>query len=298
MTLNALAPRSSRASLWLALAPGLFVALWSTGFIGGKLALLDAPPLSFLALRFVIVTAFMLGVTVLSRAPWPRSFAEAGHIAVVGALLQGGYLGGVFVGISLGISAGLSALIVGLQPVLTAALARAVLGESILPRQWLGFVLGLVGVALVAASKLSFARMESWGVAATVLALLGITIGTLYQKRFCGAMDLRSGTVIQNGVAAVPMLVGAALFENFQVAWTGRFVFALAWVCLVLSIGATLLLFVLLRRGAAVRVASLFYLVPPVTALMAFLLFGETLDPPALLGMALAVTGVALVNRR
>ncbi len=293
-----LATISANRSSSLALMPGLFVVLWSTGFIGGKLGLPYAEPMTFLALRFSLVATLMLAVSLATRASWPRSWSEAGHIAVVGLLLQGGYLGGVFVGIAAGVSAGLSALIVGIQPALTAALAGALLGEPVAARQWLGLALGLIGVALVAASKVQLGATQLFGIAATVLALFGITLGTLYQKRFCGGMDLRSGTVIQNAVAAGLMLCGAAAFENFHVEWQARFVFALAWLCLVLSVGATLLLFALLRYGAAARVASLFYLVPPVTALMAYLFFGETLGASALFGMVIAVAGVALVNRR
>lgn len=274
------------------------MVFWSTGFIGAKLGLPFAGPMSFLFARFSLVTLLMLAVSLATGAAWPAGWREAAHIAVVGALLQGIYLGGVFISIAAGVSTGLTALIVGLQPLLTAALAGAVLGERVTVRQWLGCILGLVGVALVVAKKLSFDAHHVFGATSAAVALIGITLGTLYQKRFCSGMDLRSGTVIQNGVAAAIMLAGVLLFEGMRITWSGTFVFALVWVVLVLSIGATLLLFMLLRRGAAAPVTSLFYLVPPVTALMAFLLFGETLSPTALLGMGLAVLGVALVNRR
>lgn len=295
---SALAAAPSLRASGLRLAPALFVVLWSTGFIGAKLGLPFAGPMSFLFTRFALVTVLMLAVSLATGAAWPAGWREAGHIAVVGALLQGIYLGGVFISIAAGVSAGLAALIVGLQPLLTAALAGAMLGEHVSPRQWLGCALGLIGVALVVANKLSFDVHHVFGAASAAVALIGITLGTLYQKRFCSGMDLRSGTVIQNGVAAAIMLAGALLFEGLRITWSGTFAFALVWVVLVLSIGATLLLFILLRRGAAAPVTSLFYLVPPVTALMAFLLFGETLGPAALLGMGLAVLGVALVNRR
>lgn len=297
-SLPALAAAPSLRAFWLRMAPALFVVFWSTGFIGAKLGLPFAGPMSFLFARFALVTLLMLAVSLATGAAWPAGWREAGHIAVVGALLQGIYLGGVFISISAGVSAGLTALIVGLQPLLTAALAGTALGEHVTARQWLGCILGLVGVALVVAKKLSFDAHHVFGATSAAVALIGITLGTLYQKRFCSGMDLRSGTVIQNGVAAAIMLAGVLLFEGMRITWSGTFVFALVWVVLVLSIGATLLLFVLLRRGAAAPVTSLFYLVPPVTALMAFLLFGETLGPTALLGMALAVLGVALVNRR
>jgi drug/metabolite transporter (DMT)-like permease len=165
------------------------------------------------------------------------------------------------------------------------------------PRQWLGLALGLVGVALVVGQKIGFDARSLGGAVAVVVALFGITAGTLYQKRYCGGVDLRSATVIQNGVAGAAMLACAAAFEPMRVEWTAEFVFALVWLCLVLSVSATILLFVLLRRGAAAQVASLFYLVPPVTAFIAYLLFGETLGPTAILGMICAMAAVALVNR-
>jgi drug/metabolite transporter (DMT)-like permease len=278
-------------------APGLFVVLWSTGFIGAKFGLPYAEPMTFLSLRFSFVTAAMLAVSFAAGARWPRSLREAFHIAVVGMLLQGTYLGGVFLALSKGVSAGLSALIVALQPLLTAVLVRRLLGERVRPLQWLGFVLGFAGVTLVVADKLRVDAGALWAIAMNTVALLGITFGTLYQKRFCGGMDLRSGTVIQNGTAALMALTGAFLLETRTIEWTPSFVFALTWLCLVLSVGATMLLFWLLRRGAAARIASLFYLVAPTTALMAYLLFGETLAAMALLGMGLAVAGVALVMR-
>ncbi|MGE5202014.1 MAG: DMT family transporter [Acidobacteriota bacterium] len=278
-------------------APGLFVVLWSTGFIGAKFGLPYAEPMTFLSLRFSVVTAAMLAVSLAAGARWPRSLSEAFHIAVVGMLLQGTYLGGVFLALSKGVSAGLSALIVALQPLLTAVLVRRLLGERVRPLQWLGFVLGFVGVTLVVAEKLRVDAGALWAIVINTAALLGITFGTLYQKRFCGGMDLRSGTVIQNGTAALMALTGAFLLETRTIEWTPSFLFALTWLCLVLSVGATMLLFWLLRRGAAARIASLFYLVAPTTALMAYPLFGETLAAIALLGMGLAVAGVALVMR-
>lgn len=294
---NAMPAISARPSPLLALLPGLFVVLWATGFIGAKFGLPYAGPMIFLVLRFALTTTVMLAASLALGAAWPSTWRETGHTAVVGLLVQFTYLGGVFFGISRGVSAGVAALIVGLQPVLTAALARAALGERVTRRQWLGLALGLVGVALVVWQKLGVDARTLGGAAAVFVALLGITSGTLYQKRFCGAVDLRSATVIQNATAATAMLLCAAVFEPMRVEWTPEFVFALVWLCLVLSVSATILLFVLLRRGAAAQVASLFYLVPPVTAFMAYLLFGETLGPTAVLGMICAMAGVALVNR-
>ena len=277
--------------------PALFVVLWSTGFIGARLGLPHAGPLTFLALRYALAAALLALVALAMRAPWPRRPRETGHYAVAGLLVHGVYLGGVFVGISLGVEAGVSALIVGLQPLLTAALAGAVLGERVAPRQWTGLALGLLGVALVLARKLGQGPGDALGALACVAALLGITAGTLYQKRFCTGMDLRTGGAVQFAAAGLATAPLALLFEDARVEWTGEFAFALLWLVLVLSLGAVSLLYVLIRRGAASRVASLFFLVPPCTALIAWPLFGETLGPAALAGMALTAAGVALASR-
>ncbi|GAA0589891.1 DMT family transporter [Craurococcus roseus] len=277
--------------------PALFVLLWSTGFIGARLGLPHAGPLTFLALRYAIAAGLLALVALATRAPWPRRPAELGHYAVAGLLVHGVYLGGVFVGISLGVEAGVSALIVGLQPLLTAALAGALLGERVAPRQWAGLGLGLLGVALVLARKLGQGSGDALGALACVAALFGITAGTLYQKRHGAGMDLRTGSVVQFAAAGLATAPLALLFEDTSVEWDGEFVFALLWLVLVLSLGAVSLLYVLIRRGAASRVASLFFLVPPCTALIAWPLFGEALGPVALVGMALTAAGVALASR-
>lgn len=277
--------------------PGLFVVLWSSGYVFGKLGLPYAGPATFLFLRFCIVVALMLPVALVTRADWPRSWADAGRIAVSGLLVQALYLGCVFAAIHFGMPAGLSALVVSVQPLLTAALVGPLLGERVTPRQWLGFVLGLLGVALVIEHKLDFAGTELLGFAFCLAGLAAITVGTIYQKKYGGGMDLRSGSVIQFAASAAVMAPLAIGFEGMRVEWTGEFILALGWLCLVLSIGAISLLFLLIRQGAAGKVASLFYLVPPVTALMAWPLFGETLGLFGVLGMAVAAVGVALVNR-
>lgn len=281
---------------WLAVVPALFVLLWSTGFLGAKLGLPYAEPFTFLAIRMVIATALLLVFAWLTRAPWPRSRREAGHIAVAGLLVHAVYLGGVFSAIDSGLSAGIAALIVGTQPLLTAAIAGGFLGEQITARQWLGFVLGLIGIALVVGGKLSIGEVNAFGLFSTLMALLGITLGTLYQKRFCAHMDLRSGGVIQYAATGAVLSLLALAFESGEVTWSGEFVFALSWLVLVLSVGAVGLLYTLIRHGAVARVASLFYLTPPLTAVLAYLLFGEILSIAALIGMAVTVTGVALVN--
>lgn len=289
-------PSPGRAG-WVGWMPATFVFLWATGFIGAKYGLPYAQPATFLVLRFMLVVALMLPIALALRAPWPPSRSQLVHVAIAGVLLHGGYLGGVFTAIHAGMSAGLSALIVGLQPILTALVAAPLLGERVTRRQWLGLALGFGGVALVVAQRLTIGGLSGFSFAMAALALVSITFGTVYQKRYCGAFDLRSGAVIQFVAAGLALAPFALLFEHDPVHWTGELVFAMAWLVLVLSIGAISLLTLLIRRGAATKVASLFYLVPPVTATIAFFLFGETLGPLALAGFALAVIGVAVVVR-
>jgi drug/metabolite transporter (DMT)-like permease len=277
--------------------PATFVFLWATGFIGAKYGLPYAQPATFLVLRFIFVVALMLPLALALHAPWPPSRSQVMHIAIAGVLLHGGYLGGVFTAIYAGMSAGLAALIVGLQPILTALAAAPLLGERVSARQWVGLALGFGGVALVVGQRLTIGGLSTFSFAMAALALVSMTIGTVYQKRFCGTFDLRSGSVIQFVAAGLALAPFALIFEHDPVRWTGEFVFAMAWLVLVLSIGAISLLTLLIRRGAATKVASLFYLVPPVTASMAFFLFGETLGPLALAGFVLAVVGVAVVVR-
>ncbi len=290
-------PGTATGPGFLALMPGLFVVLWSTGFIAAKYGLPDAEPLTFLALRFVLVAILMLAVSLGLGAAWPANWREAGHIALVGILIQATYLGGVFYAIAHGVSAGTAALIVGLQPLITASLVGLLLGEVVTARQWLGVVLGFVGLVLVLWGRVAVDLQHVAALTTVIAAPFGMSFGTLYQKRFCASVDLRSATVIQNATAGLLMLLLALASETMHVEWHLEFVLALFWLCLVLSVGATMLLLFLLRRGAASRIAGLFYLVPPVTALMAYLLFGETLGATALVGMAVTAIAVALVNR-
>ncbi|MFZ5557810.1 MAG: DMT family transporter [Pseudomonadota bacterium] len=290
--------RSRSGGEWLvAAAPGLFVLLWSTGFIGAKLGLPYAEPLTFLILRFALVVALMLPSTLWLKSRWPRSGAQAAHIAVAGILVHAGYLGGVFSAIHQGLSAGFVALIVGLQPLVTAVAAPRFLGERVTTRQWLGLVLGLVGVALVVWEKIPAGKASAAGLALALLALASITAGTLYQKRHGGGADPAAGSVIQFAASALVLAPFALALETRQVLWSGAFVFALLWLVVVLSLGAISLLYMMLRRGEAARVSSLFYLTPPVTAVMGFLIFGETLGAMALAGMATAAAGVALAMK-
>jgi drug/metabolite transporter (DMT)-like permease len=285
------------ASIWVRLTPGTFVVLWASGFIGGKLGLPYAEPATFLLLRFALVIALMLPLALAWRAPWPSTPRQFAHIAVTGVLMQGCYLGGVFAAIHHGMSAGLVALIVGMQPVVTAFVAAPLLGERVSPRQWAGLALGFAGVALVVTQNIALGGLTPASVGFALVALAGITFGTMYQKRFCGPFDLRAGSVIQFVAAAIVLAPFAALFETRQVHWSPALVFALAWLVLVLSISAISLLTLLIRRGAVTKVASLMYLTPPVTAIMAWLVFGEILTTQALVGLGLAALGVAIVVR-
>lgn len=278
------------------IAPGLFVLLWASGFIGAKYGLPHAGPATFLTLRFALVIVLLVLAALATRAPWPTP-SQAAHLVVIGVLVQAGYLGGVFTAIHLGMSAGVSSLIVGLQPLLTAFAAAAAIGERVTSRQWLGLALGLAGLVLVVGYRSTLTGTTWASVAMALLALASITSGTLYQKRFGGSFDLRTGAVVQFLAALAVMAPFAFLVESWQVRWTPEFVFALGWLVVVLSLGAISLLALLIRRGEATKVASLFYLVPPVTALIAFFVFGERLPLSALAGMALAVVGVALVVR-
>jgi drug/metabolite transporter (DMT)-like permease len=286
---------SQQTNAFAALYPLLFVVLWSTGFIGAKFGLPDAEPLTFLALRYAIVLVLMGAITVIMRAPWPRTALEWLHIGMSGLLVHAVYLGGVFTAIHHGLPAGVAALVVGLQPLLTALGAGVLLGERVRASQWVGLVLGFAGVGLVVAHKVVVGASGGTLFAMllpAVIALLGITAGTLYQKRFCHSFDLRTGSVIQFLPSLAVTALIASQTETMQIHWTGSFVFALSWLVLVLSLGAVSLLNVLIRRGSAVNVASLFYLTPPTTALIAWALFDETLTGLALVGMGLAVFGV------
>jgi drug/metabolite transporter (DMT)-like permease len=277
-------------------APLLFVLLWSTGFIGAKYGLPHAEPLSFLLVRYLLVLSLMTLIALATRAPWPKDGRQWFHIGVAGLLVHAVYLGGVFIAISKGLPAGVTSLVVGIQPLLTAVGAGWLLNETVLKRQWAGLVLGFVGVAMVVSGKLG----SGFGLAAlwpALAALAGITAGTLYQKRFCPHFDWRTGAIAQFLPTAIATGAVVGVAGDFRVDWVPDFVFALAWLVLVLSVGAISLLNWLIRHGSAVNLASLFYLVPPCTALIAWFLFDERLAGMALVGMALAVWGVYLARK-
>jgi len=275
--------------------PAVFVVLWATGFVAARLAMPHVPPLGFLALRFAATLAVLAPLILIARAAWPDR-RVAGHLAVAGLLIQAGYLAGVWVAVALGMSAGLVALIVNLQPVLT-ALWLAVGHERVGARQWAGLALGFGGVALVVAHRVDTDRLGVASIAFAAAGLLAITAGTLYQRRHVPVFDLRTGAFVQNAASLAVIGPLAVWVEHGPWTPTAGVWIALAWSVLGLSIGATFLMNLLIRRGSATRVASLFYLVPPVTALQAWALFGEPFGGLAALGMLLTAAGVALVVR-
>jgi len=282
--------------LAIATAPALFVLLWSTGFIGARYGLPYIEPLTFLAVRMVFTVPIMAGIALAVGARWPYA-NEVGHSLVAGSLVHGLGLGGVFTAISQGVPAGICALIMGLQPILTSTVANRFMGEKVTRLQWLGLTLGLVGVLLVLHDRNIVLAGSVLGWVANFLALIGITLGTLYQKRYCGGIDWRTGNLIQYAGVGVLFTLGAFAFETREIHWTGGLIFAMAWLVLVLSVAAVGLMYWLIRRSPATGFASLFYLVPVVTAFFAFILFDERLDSISMLGMVVCAGGVALVNR-
>jgi drug/metabolite transporter (DMT)-like permease len=286
-------PRSLEYVAILA-APAVFVVLWSSGFIGSKAGLPYAEPMTYLSLRMVALVLMLGAMVAIARPAWPSS-ACALHNVVAGVGVHGLYLGGVFISIDHGLPAGLAALIVALQPILTSTLANRWLGERVVLHQWVGLALGLVGVWLVVQERAAGdATLTGW--IAIFIALIAITLGTLYQKHFAGGVDWRIGLLVQYTASGALFVLAAFLFETRVVEWTLQFVLALGWLVFGLSLGAIWLFYFMIRRSAAMRVTSLFYLTPPVTALMAWLLFDERLAPLALVGMAVCVAGVFLVN--
>jgi drug/metabolite transporter (DMT)-like permease len=279
--------------------PWIFVLIWSTGFVVARLGMPHSPPLGFLAIRYALsVLCFAIWI-VLARADWPRSRRQWIHLAATGVLMHAGYLGGVWSAVKAGIGAGTVALVVGLQPVLTAIWLTRGAGAGrakVSGVQWLGLVLGLAGLALVVSGKLGIGEVTAANLALAIFALLSITIGTLYQKRFVAPCDVRTASAIQL-FAALVVSLPFALLEQEPIVWHHDLIVAMGWSVLVLTLGGSSLLYLLIQRGAATSVTSLMYLVPPCTALMAWFLFGEAFTPTMLVGMLLTVGGVALVVR-
>lgn len=280
---------------WVRAMPWVFVLIWSTGFIVARYGMAHAPPLGFLSLRFALsILCFAVWIA-WSRPQWPRQRIQLVHLAVVGLLMQAGYLGGVWSAVKLGAGAGTVALLVGLQPVLTALWLTRHAAQRISSRQWAGVLLGLAGVTLVLWPKLGMGELTSQSLSLALLALLSITAGTLYQKRFVGPCDVRCASLVQL-LAALLVCAPLAVLESGSIDFEPQLVGALAWSVLGLTLGGSSLLYLLIQRGAATEVSSLMYLVPPCTALLGWLLFDELFTPIMLLGLAMAAAGVAWVS--
>jgi drug/metabolite transporter (DMT)-like permease len=295
--LHVCAPMST-ASLLPRLAPPLFVVIWATGFVVARLVAPHAEPLSFLLLRYGLVIVVLAAVAVAVRAPWPATPHAWRDGLVAGVLLHGFYLGGVFWAIRHGLPAGIAALVTGLQPLATGLLVGPFLGERVSATRWIGIGIGFLGALLVIAPKLGVADgFPPLALAVCLVAMMSITLGTIWQKRTGGAADLRTHTVVQYIGAALVTLPLALLTEEGRIDFVPALWVGLLWAVFVLSIGGIGLLLALIRRGAVARVAALLYLVPPVSALMAYGLFGETLTPVQIAGMVLAAAGVAIASR-
>ena len=277
--------------------PAVFVLIWSTGFIVARYGMPHAPPFKFLVIRYTLsILCFLLWIG-LARVKWPTQRMQWLHLGVTGIFMHAGYLGGVWAAVKLGMGSGLSSLIVGLQPVLT-ALWLAATGYRIVPRQWLGLVMGFIGLVMVVSRKFGAGGEANWlNLSLAVGALLSITIGTLYQKRFVTSCDVRSANTVQLAAALLVTLPLAAL-ELEAIRWNAELVGAIAWSVLALTIGGSSLLYLLIQKGAAASVTSMMYLVPPTTAFMAWILFAEPITLITVLGTLLTALGVALVVRQ
>lgn len=290
--------RGDEKPLWLTVAPGLFLLLWSLGFPVAKIGTQHIDPLLFLGLRFVLVLLIMLPVWLWLRPPMPARPRDWGHQAVVGFLIQTVYFGCCYSAFALGSSAGVVALIVSLQPVLVALAAPAMVGETIGTRRWIGFALGFVGAVVVILGRSTVEGITAGGLLLAVAALLGMSGATLYEKRFGQPLHPVSANLVQYVTGLLTTLPLIALFGHFTLTWNGALVGSLAYLVIGNSLIAISLLLAMIRRGEASRVSALFYLVPPCAALFSWWLIDEPMPPISWLGMAIAAIGVALVSRR
>jgi drug/metabolite transporter (DMT)-like permease len=279
-------------------APAIFVLLWATGFLVAKLGVPYAHALTILSLRFVLAAVMMTVIALVTGAPWPRSWRRVGHIAMTGILLHAIYLGACYIAIYAGMPAGMAALIVGFQPILTAAFAGPLLAERVRPIQWVGIFIGFVGLMMVLWERIVIDLSHPIALIMALLSLLGITSATIYQKRFCPKFDLRSGAAIQYVAASVVIVPAAFWLGIGDIVWAPTFIFALAWLVVVLSGVSIALLSWMISRGAASKVASLFYLTPPIAAIGSYFMFDEMLSGLAIAGMAVIVAGLYLLNRK
>ena len=275
--------------------PVVFVLIWSTGFIVARFGMPHAPPMKFLALRYMLSVVCFAAWAYFAHAALPIDRRQYLHLAVTGILMHAGYLGGVWAAVKMGMGAGLAALLVGLQPVLTAIWVSS-RGGAVAARQWAGLALGFGGLALVVWQKLGVGEISAPNLIAATIALSSITAGTLYQKRYLAPCDVRTASLVQLA-AAFAVTLPLALMETEVIDWHGEMIGAMAWSVLALTLGGSSLLYLLIQRGAATAVTSLLYLVPPCTAVMAAILFGEPIGVVTVAGMALTAAGVSLVVR-
>jgi drug/metabolite transporter (DMT)-like permease len=285
-------------SVFITAVPAIFVLLWASGFIAAKVVVRHADVLTLLTLRYVLVALLMTGVALLMRAPWPQTWNEVGHAAVAGLMMQVMYFAGCWLAMDMGVGAGVLALIVCMQPIFTAAVVGPLLGERVSRNQWLGLLLGLAGVFLVISNNLGMGLGTLTGIAWSVIGLIGITAGTLYQKKYCSNMDIRTGGAIQFITSVLVFFPLALIFDDGQIDWNAEFLVSLSYVVIVSSLISLSLLAFMIKRGKASRVASLFFLVPPCALLFSWGLLDEPINMVSLSGMALAVMGVAIVLRQ
>lgn len=288
---------NSGTSRLSAFAPAIFVLLWSTGFIGARMGAPYSEPMTFLAIRMAMVLAILIPLALALKARWP-SPRKAGHAFVTGLLIHGAYLAGVFWAIDDGMPAGLAALMMGLQPVLTAFFARGILGEIVTRNHILGFVLGLIGISMVLYPRLAGGAfgVTPMQIIAALIAVFGISFGTIYQKRFAADLDMRTATVWQYLAAGLLCTALSFLLETQEITWSADFIFALGWLVLVLSIGAIFLLLWLIEHGAVANIAGLFYLVPAITTIISFILFDEPVTHIQIIGIIVTATGVFVAS--
>ena len=286
------------------LIPWVFVWIWSTGFIAAKYGLPYAEPFTLLSYRFVITLFFLLMLIIYKKSPWPETRLDFFHLLIAGVLIHGVYLGGVFQALKWGMPAGLGAMVIGLQPIGMALVAGVLLKEEVSKKQWTGLIMGLVGLYLVLfdsldlTEQIAFDGFPIWAVFAVIISLFAISIGTIYQKRFCSNMNLYSGPWVQYFSASILCILIVLFFENGEVSWSRTFILAMTWQVLGLSIGAILLLMTMIKKDALASVGSYFYLVAPLVAIQAWFLFEETIGLSALAGVVLISFGVAITTSK
>ncbi len=277
--------------------PFLFVLLYGSGFVGAKYGLPDSTPLSFLTLRFFIAGAILFLIAKVLKESFPL-LKDIFHISVAGSLTVATFSIGVFISIDMGLSPSLSAIIIALQPILVAILAKSFVNEEIIPRQWLGLIAGLLGVLLVVFHNIDFSTAGLYSVLLSVVGLLGLTFGNLYQKKYCSDMSLFTGGSIQSLSSGFICLVLLLLFDTYKIVWTNEFIYALSFMSIGVSIGALSLLYIMIQRSEVSKVASLFYLVPVSAAITGYLIYDEVFDLLTGLGVVIVAIGVYLTNKK